>query len=128
MSDPSAMPQTIVHQAPLSMESPRQEYWSGLPFPPPGDLLNPRIETAPLVSPASAGKFFTTKPPGKLHGSNSYKERQFVASDILHLLIPQTFTECFLCQALRTQQRKTGTLPPLKELPVLQVGDQTLTE
>ena len=38
-----------------------QEYWSGLPFPPPGDLLNPEIESGSLVSPASAGGFFTTE-------------------------------------------------------------------
>ena len=41
---------------------PRQEYWSGLPFPSPGDLLDPRIEPR---GPALAGKFFTTEPPGK---------------------------------------------------------------
>ena len=35
---------SVTHQAPLSMEFPRQEYWSGLPFPPSGDLLNPGIE------------------------------------------------------------------------------------
>ena len=40
----------------------RQEYWSGLPFPPPGDLPNPGIKP---VSPALAGRFFTTEPPGK---------------------------------------------------------------
>ena len=39
----------------------RQEYWSGLPFPPPGDLLNPEIESGSLVSPALAGGFFTTE-------------------------------------------------------------------
>ena len=43
---------------------PRQEYWSELPFPSPGDLLNPRIQ---LMSPALAGGFFTTEPPGKLN-------------------------------------------------------------
>ena len=37
-------PQTVAHQAPLSMGFPRQEYWSGLPFPPPGDLPNPGIK------------------------------------------------------------------------------------
>ena len=37
-------PQTIAHQAPLSMGFPRQEYWSGLPFPAPGDLLDPGIK------------------------------------------------------------------------------------
>ena len=45
------------------MEFPRQEYWSGLPFPSPGDLPGPGIEP---VSPALAGGFFTTEPPGKL--------------------------------------------------------------
>ena len=52
--------QTIVHQAPLPMEVFRQEYWSGLPFPPPGDLPDPGIESASLASPAFAGRFFTT--------------------------------------------------------------------
>ena len=42
------------------MEFPRQEYWSGLPFPSPGDLPNPGIEPASLASPALAGEFFTT--------------------------------------------------------------------
>jgi len=41
----------------------RQEYWSGLPFPAPGDLPDPRIETA---SPALSGRFFTNEPRGKL--------------------------------------------------------------
>ena len=45
------------HQAPLSMGFSRQEYWSGLPCPPPGDLPNPRIYPASLMSPALGGKF-----------------------------------------------------------------------
>ena len=51
------------HQAPLSMEFLRQEYWSGLLFPTPGHLSDPGIETASLVSPALAGRFFNTEPP-----------------------------------------------------------------
>ena len=47
-----ATPQTVAHQAPLSMGFPRQEYWSVLPFPPPGDLPDPGIEPSSLVSPA----------------------------------------------------------------------------
>ena len=47
-----AIPWTIAHQAPLSMGFSRQEYWSGLPFPPPGDLPNPGIELTSPVSPA----------------------------------------------------------------------------
>ena len=50
---------TVAHQASLSMGFSRQEYWSGLPFPPPGDLPNPGIEPASLMSPALAGRFFT---------------------------------------------------------------------
>ena len=44
-----------------------QEYWSGLPFPPPGDLPDPGIEPASSVSPALAGGFFTTEPLQKPH-------------------------------------------------------------
>ena len=51
---------TVAHQAPLSMGFSRQEYWSGLPCPPPGDLPNPGIEPSSLMSPALAGRFFTT--------------------------------------------------------------------
>ena len=51
---------TVAHQAPLSMGFSRQEYWSGLPCPPPGDLPDPGIETQSLMSPALAGRFFTT--------------------------------------------------------------------
>ena len=58
----SGTPRTVAHQAPLSMGFPRQEYWSGLPFPSPGDLPDPRIKTGSL---ALAG-FFTSEPPGKL--------------------------------------------------------------
>ena len=49
---------------PLSMGFPRQECWSGLPFPPPGDLPDPGIEPVSPASPALAGRFFTTEPPG----------------------------------------------------------------
>ena len=43
----------------------RQKYWSGLPFPPPGDLLDPGIEPKFPASPELPGRFFTTVPPGK---------------------------------------------------------------
>ena len=57
--------ETVACQAPLSMEFSRQECWSGLPFPSPGNLTNPAIETASLASPALVGGFLTTAPPGK---------------------------------------------------------------
>ena len=59
MSD-SAAQWTGAHQAPLSMAFPRQEYWSGLPFPAPGDLPSLGTGPASLVSPALAGGFLTT--------------------------------------------------------------------
>ena len=58
-------PWTVARQAPGTMEFSRQEYWSGLPFPIPGDLPNPGIEPTSLASPARAGGSFTTAPPGK---------------------------------------------------------------
>ena len=61
----SVTPWTIALQAPLFMGFSRQEYWSGLPFPSPGDLLELELEPSSLVSPALAGGFFTTAPPGK---------------------------------------------------------------
>ena len=60
-----AIPWMVSHQAPLSVGFPRQEYWSGLPRPSPGDLPDPGIESMCLVSPALAGRFFTLVPPGK---------------------------------------------------------------
>ena len=59
MSD-SLRPWTIAHQVPLSMALSTQEYWHGLPFLSPGDLPDPGIEPASLVSPALAGRFLTT--------------------------------------------------------------------
>ena len=58
-------PWTIVCQAPLSLGFSRQEYWSELPFPPPGDLPYPGIKPMSPESPALADGVFTTKPPGK---------------------------------------------------------------
>ena len=51
---------TVAHQALLSMGFSRQEYWSGLPCPPPGALPDPGIELKSLASPALTGGFFTT--------------------------------------------------------------------
>ena len=53
-------PMDLVRQAPLSMGFSRQEYWSGLPCPSPGDLADPGVKPSSLKSPALAGGFFTT--------------------------------------------------------------------
>ena len=72
MSDVFASPWTVVHQAPLTMVFPRQEYWSGLPFPFPGELPNPESNF-----PALADGYFTTEHPRKpiLPYVNRYKSR-----------------------------------------------------
>ena len=60
-----SLPWTVAHQAPLSMGFSREEYWSGLQFPPPGELPDQGIEPMSLTSPALAGGLFTTVPPEK---------------------------------------------------------------
>ena len=62
MSDTFVTTWIVSRQAPLSMGFPSQEYWSGLPIPSPRDLPDSGIE---LMSPALAGRFFITEPPGK---------------------------------------------------------------
>ena len=51
---------TVAYQAPLSVGFSRQEYWSGMPFPPSQDLPDPRIQPVSLKSPALSGRLFTT--------------------------------------------------------------------
>ena len=62
---------TVAHQAPLSMEFSRQEYWRGLQFPPSGNLPNPGIKPTSPESAALAGRFSTTEPRGKPHLSGT---------------------------------------------------------
>ena len=66
-SCPSKTLQTVAYQGPLSMGFFRQEYWSGLPCPPPGDLPDPGIEPVSLMSPTLAGGFFTTRATLEAH-------------------------------------------------------------
>ena len=63
-------PWTVICQAPPSMGFSRQEFWSGLPFPTPGDLLNPGIKPTSLKSPALQADCLPTEPPGKPSGIN----------------------------------------------------------
>ena len=68
-----ATPWTISHQAPLSMGFSRQEYWSGLPSPPPGNLPNLGIKAGSLMSPALAGGFFTMSTTWEAQLSSHYQ-------------------------------------------------------
>ena len=77
-----ATPWTVSRQGPLSIGFPRQEYWSGFPFPPPGDVPDPGIEPKFLVSPPSAGDFFfpfTTEPTEKPKEMLSYENKIITA-------------------------------------------------
>ena len=62
MPNSFATPWAIARQAAISIGFHRQEYWSGLLFPSPGDLPDPGLETASLVSPGLSGRFFITEP------------------------------------------------------------------
>ena len=72
----SAFYNPVDYQAPLSVQFSRQEYWSGLPFPPPGDLPHPGTEPMSLMSPALAGRFFTAEPPGKRVHTHTHTHTQ----------------------------------------------------
>ena len=67
-------PWTVACQAPLSMGFCRKEYWSGLPFPSPGDLLDPGIKFTRLMPPALAVRFFTASATWEFQGAMSYIE------------------------------------------------------
>ena len=87
----SVTPWTVAHEAPLSTGFPRQEYWSGLPFPSPRDLPNPGVQTK---YPALAGGFFTTEPSGKLQYAFTYHQNNtlgFVCSPKIYAV-----TESFI--------------------------------
>ena len=77
-------PWIIAHQGPLSMRLSRQEYWSGLPFPSPGDLPDSRIEPI-SVSPALKSGFFTIEPPGKpiCESSKLKSEKKFLYTNFI---------------------------------------------
>ena len=78
------------------MGFPRQEYWSGVPFPPQGDLPDPGMKP---MYPAFAGRFFTTEPPGKPYCQISYT---FIHSKLINTV------SCllFLCSCLKLGQEK----------------------
>ena len=83
-----ATPWTVAHQAPPSMGFSRQEYWSGLPFPSPGDLPDPGIEPG---SPAFQADALTSEPPGKpFFASISHPQRRCVCAHLCQPLCDPT--------------------------------------
>ena len=125
VSDSLPPPWTVGRQAPLSMGFPRQEYQSGLPFPPPGDLPHPGIEARSPVSPALQVDSLPTKPLGKLQQVEtsflftSSKEELLILCSVLSSLLSVTelcYPELALSRGLAT----TGFLLPTP-LPQLNI-------
>ena len=85
---------TVACRAPLSMGFSRQEYWSGLPCPPPGDLPYKGMELISLISPALAGWFFTTNATWEAHAELSQVDISlfFLNSALIHSVTPVTIT------------------------------------
>ena len=77
-------PRTAAHQAPLSMGFSRPQSWSGLPCPPPGDLPDPEVEPESPVSPALAGRFFTTNATRESHFKEIHWDR-FLTGEESHI-------------------------------------------
>ena len=107
-------PRTVALRAPLSMGFSRQEYWSGLPGPPPGDLPNPGVKPASLTSPALAAGFFTTHatcpfrvPPftGKDWMETSYCNNTVTKEPILKQVEDATGTKRKEARSLKGEQR-----------------------
>ena len=71
---------SVACQDPPSFRFSRQEYWSGLPCPPPGDLPDPGIEPTSLMSPALAGRFFTTRITWKIHYLSEFTQTYVIES------------------------------------------------
>ena len=100
-------PWTVAHQTPPSMEFPRQENWSRLPFPSPGDPPGPGIE---LVSPALAGRLFTAELPGKstkgmgppFWQSTCLEKKKASPSEDGKDALPHTFSPCFQFERLHS--------------------------
>ena len=86
----NSLPPFVAHQAPLSMGFPRQEYWNGLLFPPPGDIPDPGIEPTSPVSPSLQADSLPTELHWKLHHSTVWPKLMFLAS------ILTFFCEAFL--------------------------------
>jgi len=84
----------VAHQAPLSMGFTRQEYWSGLPCPPLGNLPDPGIESTSFMSPALAGGLFTTSTAWESHIKT--KQVLIVFPVPLYSLLPSPLAFCHL--------------------------------
>ena len=111
-----AIPWTVVHQAPLSMGFSRQEYWSGLPCPPPGDLPHSGTELASPASPALQVDSLPTEQPGKPVFYDYSKPKVRVSGWCVN---PMSGGESSWCRAQELERRTILSTP---KLPVYNVG------
>ena len=105
---------TEAHQVVLSMRFSKQEYWSGLPWPPPGHLPDPEIKPASLMSPALASKFFTTSTSWEGHPSKGQSSKVATVHTVKECLGVQIiFSLQLRCTAYRilAPQPATETAP-----------------
>ena len=119
-----ATPWTAAHQAPLSMGFSRQEYWSGLPCPPPGDLSDPGIEPVSLTSPSLAGGSSPLAPPGKPTWRGTEAKYQQLVPTCRHVGSEsssphQTFRCCLPDQWLQPHMSPWDQRPPSLATPKL---------
>ena len=77
---------TVAHQAPLSKGFSRQEYWNGLPCPPPGDLPDPRFKSTSLISSALAGRFFTTSATWESQRQRNQRSKYYDPMNVGYLI------------------------------------------
>ena len=85
-----ATPWTVAHQAPLSTGFSQQEYWSGLPLPPLGDLTRPRDQTCASCVSRTAGGFFATEPTGT-HTTQKLCQKKTLCTNITTLSMCMVF-------------------------------------
>ena len=102
---------TVAHQVPLSMGLYKEEYWAGLPCPPPGNLPNPGIEPASLMSFALAGRYFTTSATWEAHLVYTYT-KTCISYSVFYLATPQ----CHSSSAQPVTSKKEHGFPFLHSL------------
>ena len=107
----SVTPWTVVFQASLFMGFSKQEYWSGLPCPPLGDLPNPGVEPTSLMSPALVGGFFTTSATWEAHGTAQLPSIFKCSLHFSNVVWRACFNPCYLRGGLC---KVSGFLPFLK--------------
>ena len=127
-----ATPWTVALQVPLSVGFSRREHWSGLPFPPPGDLPDPGIELSSLTSPASAGRVFTTEPSGRPiscyvlksdeRGSQQSLEMAQIPVAVLLRSHISAFFFCFLTEGSVRFERRALPRSPCRQMKMCELA------